>query len=426
MAAVAVLLFGCTSGDDEGSADGTEAGPDSSVDPAEAARAPGVTDDTIKVGVTYVDYEAIAEVADVPHGDNEAAYQALFDDINANGGINGRMVEPVFASVNPIGTAPAEEACLRLTEDEAVFAVIGFVYADASLCYLEAHDTAMIGGSMTPERLERATAPWFTPEAGSDMEIDVIRSFAESGLLDDDVAVFANITDEALLNETVVPLLDELGIEPVDTAVLDAPENDVAAQDAATAVIAERFKSAGAQTVMVIGGGGVTWAGGIESTDYRPATLFSSRASIDAYVADAAGRDPSVLEGAILGGLYTAPPDDDSRDPGMQDCVDIQVAAGLEDIDAADAPEGQTNVVEPAVCAYVALFTAIAEAAGEDLNYGTFRQAGNDLGELEIPGYPDPFTFGPPPAADGDPPVYLFEWDASEEAFLVQADQRVG
>lgn len=420
-AAVALLMLGCTASNDEGDEDeGTETGPGVSVDPAEADRAPGVTDDSIKVGVTFVDYEAIRDLADVPHGDNQAAYQALFDDINASGGINGRTLEPVYAAVNPIGTAPSEEVCLRLTEDEAVFAVIGFVYADAALCYLETHQTAMVGGSMTPERLDRAAAPWFTPEAGSDLETDVVRAFAEEGLFDEDFAVFANITDEALLNETVLPLLDELGVEPVDSAVLDAPEDDFAAQNAATAVIAERFKSAGAQKVLVIGGGGVTWASGIEATDYRPTTLFTGRASIDAYVGDEAGRDPSVLEGAIVGGLYAAPSGQGLEEPSIQDCMAIQEQAGLQLVEFSEMTEDGEGVADGSACGYVTLFRAIAEAAGEDLNYGTFRQAGHELGELEIPGFRDPFTFGPPPSADGDPRVYLFEWDASEAAFVMQ------
>lgn len=420
-AAVAMLMLGCTAGSDEGDEEeGTETGPSASVDPAEVALAPGITDDTIKVGVTFVDFAAIEDLTDIPHGDNEAAYQALFDDINANGGINGRTIEPVYAAVSPLGTEPAEETCLRLTEDEAVFAVVGFIYADASLCYLETHQTAVVGGSMTPERLERATAPWFTPEAGSDLETDVIRAFAEEGLFDEDFAVFANITDEALLNETVLPLLDELGVEPVDSAVLDAPEDDFAAQNAAAAVIAERFKSAGAQKVLVIGGGGVTWASGIEATDYRPTTLFTGRASIDAYVGDEAGRDPSVLEGAIVGGLYAAPTGEGLEEPSIQDCMAIQEQAGLELLESSEMTEDGEGVADGSACGYVTLFRAIAEAAGEDLNYGTFRQAGNELGELEIPGFPDPFTFGPPPSADGDPRVYLFAWDASEAAFVMQ------
>ena len=423
LAAVAALLFGCTSGsdDDEGAAGGTSG----TVDPAEADRAPGVTDDTIRVGVTYVDLEAIREVTNLDHGDYEAAYTALFDDINEQGGIHGRRIEPVFAPVSPIGTQPAEEACVRLTEDEAVFAVLGFFQADAVLCYLEAHDTAVIGGAMTDERLERAGAPWFTPEAGSDLEVDVVRKFAEEGVLDGPFAVFATIQDQALLNDTVQPLLDELGVEPVDTAVLDAPDNDVAAQNSATAVIAERFEAAGAERVLVVGSGGVTWANGIEATDYRPRSLFTTLNSIQAYTEDQAGRDLSVVEDAVVGGTYRSPPGEALDEPSAVDCFAIQQEAGLEIRDPAEVPEGEPVQIAASsnACAMVTLFRAIAEAAGEDLSYGSFRQAGNELGDVTLPGYPDPFTYGPPPAADGDPPVYLFGWDPSEDDFVLQEGQ---
>ena len=63
---------------------------------------------------------------------------------------------PVFAPINPIGTAPAQEACLKLTEDEKVFAAVGFFYFDAPLCYVSQHDTPILGGTMNPD----------VPEAG--------------------------------------------------------------------------------------------------------------------------------------------------------------------------------------------------------------------------------------------------------------------
>jgi hypothetical protein len=419
LAAAGLLLFGCTSGEqpDSGRGDngaGTGSGP-----------APGVTDDTIKIGVTYVDLAAVAEVVNLDHGDYEAAYGALFDDINAHGGIHGRTVEPVFAPVSPLGTQPAEEACVRLTEDEAVFAVLGFFQADAPLCYLEAHQTAVVGGAMTPERLERAAAPWFTTEPGSDLQGDAVRALADEGELDGEVAVFATAPDQALLEDTVLPLLDELGIEPVDTGVLDAPENDVAAQNAATGVIAERFRAAGADIVLVVGAGGVSWAGGIEATDYRPRTLFTDLNNILGYTTDEAGRDLSILDEAVAGHVYRAPADRPLDEwPNLRECLAIQREAGLEIEDPADVSEGEPEqfVASWSACRNVTLLRAIADAAGEDLNYGTFQQAGHDLGELTLPGFPDPFRYGPPPATDGDPPAYLFDWDPSGEDFVVRED----
>src|SRR5689334_22461614 len=94
LAVAAVLLVGCTAGDtDDTASDETTADGGSTPQTFPSGPAPGVTDDTIKVGVEFVDLEAIGDIATLDHGDYEAAYQAMFDQINADGGINGRQIE---------------------------------------------------------------------------------------------------------------------------------------------------------------------------------------------------------------------------------------------------------------------------------------------------------------------------------------------
>src|SRR6476619_3910781 len=97
-----------------------------------------VTKDQIKVGITYVDVASLKSAGiNLDHGNYEKSYMAVINDLNAKGGITGRKIVPVFAPVNPIGTDPAQAACVKLTEDEKVFAAIGFFLNDGPLCYLE-------------------------------------------------------------------------------------------------------------------------------------------------------------------------------------------------------------------------------------------------------------------------------------------------
>ena len=70
------------------------------------------------------------------------------------------------------------------------------------------------------------------------------------------------------------------------------------------------------------------------------------------------------------------------------------------------------------------LFRQIAEAAGDDLNNGTFGAAGYTLGETELPGAGGPATYGPD-SLDGDMPIYLLRLDA-DEARLVWDDEPTG
>ena len=80
LVAAGALLIGCTAGDDTASED-TAGGSATTVDSiaVPTGPAPGVTDDTVKVGVTYVDLASLGEVVNIDHGDYEVAYQALFD-----------------------------------------------------------------------------------------------------------------------------------------------------------------------------------------------------------------------------------------------------------------------------------------------------------------------------------------------------------
>ena len=395
----------------------TTTGGETATSEAPTGPAPGVTDDTIKIGVSYIDLEALGDIVDLDFGDYEATYQALFDDINASGGIHGRQIEAVYTPVTPVGTDSADAACVHLTEDEDVFAVIGYFQDDAVLCPVSTHATAVIGGNITEERYAQAEAPWFSTEPGQDAEVEAVRTMAEAGELDGNLGVFATILNEDDLNEVFLPLLDELGIEPVDSAVLDAPSDDVTAQNQATAVIAERFRSEGIDQVLAIAGAPLPLAKGLEPLDYRPDLRLSNLNAINAYVF---GGEPdlSILDGAVAGAIGT----DDYEPPSPGDCRSILLDAGVEEEypDPDSRPDGEPTPEASAgeACKNVDLLRQILEAAGPDLNYGTFQQAGESLGSVHLNDSEDAFTFGPYPSNDGDLPMYVFDWSPEDEEFV--------
>lgn len=402
--------------DDSGSSTTSPAG---ATYPDAEGPAPGVTDDAVRVGITYVDLEAVAGVGiDLDHGDYEAAYDAAFAAVNDAGGVHGRLLEPVFASVNPIGPTPAEEACVRLVEDEEVFLVVGFGLDEGPLCYLETYGVPFLGGQMTDERLSRSGAAWLTIEPSGDLQVDTLVAYAEQGHLDETFAVFA--IDQAFLDDTVLPALAELGAEPAATAVLEAAPDDTVAQVAETQIIAQRFEAEGATTVLVVGNAGPSWGAGIEDITYRPRVLATDQPSMLALLNNEDEPDTTILEGALVGGQF-GPQDAQFAEPAMQDCLAMLAEAGIEARDPATLQDGdaETHVSAFAACRYTALLTALLEAAGPNLNHATVQLAADSLGEVQIPGFPDPFTFGPGSAADGDPRVYLYEYDAAAADFVI-------
>lgn len=419
-AAVLLLATGCKSSSDTAKPTGTSGASGSSAAPVtNDPRAPGVTDDTIKIGITYVDFSSLGDAGiTLNHGDIEGAYNAIIDDINSKGGINGRKLEAVFAPISPIGTAAADAACTKLTQDDKVFVVVGFVSQDNALCYVDTNETPVVGGDMTAERLGKAKVAWYSTSPSDDTESDVIRKLGESGKLAGKVAVVGMTADQAAYNARVKPLLDELKVNVVDTAFLEDTGTDVNLGYSNAQTTAEKFKADGAEQVLGIGPnvaqGFIT---GLTRTDFRPELRFSSLGAPRAY-AQGQGNDLSAMPGALTGGGYDFNQFSSLGDP-TKECIGIQEAAGLPIVPLTEVPKGEPRQIAGSfdACQQLYLLKAVMEKAGKDLNFGTFKDAGDSLGSITLPFSPDPWNFGPTPHSDGDQPVYLYEFDEAGKTF---------
>lgn len=385
--------------------------------------APGVSDDEIVIGVTYVDTAALlAAGLDFDLGDHRSVYDALFADINAAGGIHGRQLRPVYGAIDATNPLAADEVCAQLTEDENVFLITGFFLADAVLCPVDLHQTAVVGGGMTPQRLEQAKAPWFSWTPDTDQPVQVIHELAERGELDGNVAVYASALDEETLTELVLPTLSELGVDLVADAVMDAPQDDTVATETAVRLIAERFDSEGADTVLLVGPSGATWPQYLaDSVDYRPKLLFLELTAARAFATNEATTDTSILVGSLSAGGY-GPDQARFEEAAMQECVATLASAGIEtpEPDNFDADDASNQPYQAAfqACPDVVLVQALLEATGPSLNYTTLAAAGEGL-EVAIPGDPVTRTYGAPPSADGDPSAYFFGWDEATRDFVL-------
>ncbi|MBT2452251.1 ABC transporter substrate-binding protein [Streptomyces sp. ISL-43] len=351
------------------------------------AVAPGVTADGIKVGITYPDLEAVRQFVQIDHGDYVAAYDAVIARINAQGGINGRLIVPVYAKINPVGPAPAQEACARLAQDEKVFAALGFFNSDDPLCYVETQRTAVFGGAFTEAGGARAKAPWFST-AGGDGITAAVAKFAEQGelLKGRKIAVVGSVLAPKDV-EKAKSALTQAGSAPVETATLDAAPNDTVAVAQQSAVIVERFRAAGADTVFAIGPISTSIGTQIEKTPWRPRFLFPDLGSGALYAADQAPHDWSVLAGATAAGIRS-----DFQDPEYLACLEDLYRADPSRRGTVLAPEAKpqgspdlyTSVLT--ACQNIALFRAVAAKAGTKLDYRTLKAAGDSLGAFHVPG----------------------------------------
>ena len=417
-----VMTAGCSTKSSTGgnaASTGTST-PKSSGDPGQ-----GVTAKTIKIGITYPDLAAIRNIVNIDHGDYKAAYTAVIDDVNAHGGVDGRMLVPVFAPVNPIGTAPADTACTKLTEDNKVFAVLGS--ADNPTCYITTHAVALVGTSVSPDQAQGAKAPWFSTALTDDHNlVKVLDAVNKKAVFTEHkVAVVGQSGDETAVQDVAVPELKKLGVDVVQTAINSAPTSDINAGYQQYGLIARKFQSSGADVVVAVGQAGTGWPKALQvnRSSYLPRLVAGSYNSLSAYVADTSGNDPAVLQNAVTGS-NNPPPAVSWNDPAMKSCVALvqqaEPNAKINNPITATAKTPNTWVSPSYACQNVALFVAIAKAAGSTLNNATFNQGGESLTNVVIPGFGGvPLHYGPE-SHDGNGAIYLANYDAARRNLVIE------
>lgn len=380
-----------------------------------AADDSAVTKDEIKIGVSYVDLAAVrAAGINRDHGDYEKAYQTVIDDVNAKGGVNGRKIVPVYVGIDPIGTDPAQQACVELTEDEKVFVVIGQFQGDAPICYVEQHETPIVGGAVTAENLARAKAAWYTLDPSEPDLALIVDALAEDGAFKGKVGVAAAAVEESSTEDVVLPALKKNKIK-YTVAINNAPTGDIPAGEAETDAILERFRADGVKTILAVGGSISQIAQRLAETDYRPRLVSTAQGNLAAYV-NTQGSDKSVLEGAVTGG-----PGFEYDDPDLTACRDMVAEATgntMVEFPEPGAPSYRTSA--DTACRYVALFVELAAAAGRKPTTAGFARAARKAGSVTVPGSgsiaydPKTHTFAQP--------VYLARFDQAEQRLVTDTE----
>jgi ABC-type branched-subunit amino acid transport system substrate-binding protein len=381
------------------------------------AASPGVSRDEIKIGVTYPDLDAIRDVTDISHGDYQKAYNAVIDELNKKGGIDGRKVVPVFAPINPIGTAPAQEACLKLVEDDKVFATVGFFYFDAPLCYVAQHDTPILGGTMDPTYLKQAKAPWMTLESGPEVTPRAVDALVKSGDLKGKVGVVALAAEEKnLLDAAVLPSLKRNGIKNT-VAIIDTPLTDTVAATQQAGTIAEKFESDGIKTVLLVGGAPSVFSNALKNTDYRPKLVGTPFSTFQGAAINKA-TDPALWKGSATADIAA-----EFKDPSLQTCYGtVERATGKTIVEHPEPGTPDYQASARSACVYISLFSQLARAAGKDLTVAGFGKAAAKLGSVTIPGLGtikyDPKTH------TWRQPLWTYKYDPTTQQ-LVQ-DKKIG
>ena len=235
--------------------------------PAEAEESAGVSDTEVRVGFIVVDQSRLGSTLGFTTpdaGDVEGQIETLAAAVNADGGIGGRDLVPVIRVFDALTDSATneEKLCRAFTEDDKVFAVVlmGMFQETARPCYA-AQSTLMLDQTLFPmDHTEAATlAPYLyqpsLPEYGQLLSglADAMR--AEDFLTDETrLGIIGIDTDQnrRVVEEQLLPRLEELGAEPVDTQWVDPTSSATLQAGQNQAVLA--FKESEVDRVVVVGG----------------------------------------------------------------------------------------------------------------------------------------------------------------------------
>jgi len=142
----------------------------------------GVTATTVKLGVVLLDIRALEPLGFAqPHftpQEQQQQYQTFIDQVNREGGLNGRKIVPDYKTYNALDTNGAQSGpaiCIQLAENDKVFAAIGVLGGNMDVCLTQQYgipaisNTSQITEAYSKSRyllmslfasLERAAANW--------------------------------------------------------------------------------------------------------------------------------------------------------------------------------------------------------------------------------------------------------------------------
>lgn len=374
-------------GDDGGGDDGADDGTDEP-EIVLTDSAPGVTATTIRIGVPVVDTVAIGWD---PPFDAEKIWQVAADTINADGGVLGREIELAMELVSPVDFDAQDEICVRFTEDDPVFAVMGVIRNEVPLCYTQLHDTIAINTFQTlPEVFEQSVAPMigFLPLAERSSAAQ-LRVLIESGLLDGRKVAINAAPDTVNVAEGMRDVLEAADIEVVSITNFESPSSDQLAIDNEMDINVEVWRDAGADVILPVPGVSVPVIGAVGRTGFDGLLVVTDAPGTDVGLLEGFGYDAAALNGAVA---VVSPNEADlyeADQAGVRECVDTFDDAFDDDppveLRPEDATTDQLGVMVRA-CQGLELFKLVAEAAGADLTNESFDAAADAMGEFTVTG----------------------------------------
>ncbi len=414
---------------DQADADEPEPEPEPVIEEPRTASFRGITEDTIQIGVGFWDTSVFGFGF---FGDPDLVWSALTGAVNARGGVNGRNLEYSIAGFNPASNEQMLAACISLTEDAQVFAVLGGMRGDANYCVFEQHETIHLGSQVNAEgeAFERARAPiaGFFP-AGNVRESSFIAELEAMGWFDGAQSIGVHYDGDSTagrLSDAVATELSELGLDLALTLNIDDLVLDEDTLESQTDIMREQARAADLDRIIIFGAaatGLITYG----ELDVDLAAVDSNNFT----TAINSGIDPADIDGTIATTSRISL-ESDPIDATTQQCLDDAQAAigdvrferpGPGVVNNADDPNYWSYTV--LACRDLDLFVQAAGAAGVNPTNDSFRTGIESLTNISLPEIPF-VSFAEGKYNGGDTlRLVMFDADADEDGELIPLGEPV-
>ena len=233
------------------------------------ANGPGITADTIKIGISYADDAEEANAAIGAAGatqiNQKQAWEAMLKYVNGHGGVNGRELVPVWHKLSATSTEAYDqqdqEVCAHWTQDDPVFVSDGaFKTENGISCFQEnGLVTIATNGLRYKSRAFFDRYPTYLEFDGVDND-SIAAMYADNmkkmGLFDQGHQLGIVTWDDpeyaTPTKNTLIPRLQKMGVNVADVQYITTPDSggEVAGPIGQVGNTAVRFKGEGITHVM--------------------------------------------------------------------------------------------------------------------------------------------------------------------------------
>ena len=371
----------------------------------------GVFPDRIKLGLLLTDLSnptGLQIGPGVEVEEQQKQWQAVIDELNEDGGVGGRRIEPVFRAATILDKDQMLATCAQLAKDDKVFAVLdagGAAIGEIPQCYTAEHGLPLLAGG--------AAGLWDDSFANSRGLLFIMhlrgsrlmRSFAAEltrsgrlkgktcGIVADQFQGASPKGGEALENE-----LEQRGCK---VARRDTLSGDLPTGSSQIPVVVQQMRTNGVDSVMLLANPvyATQFVQNAEGQGYRPDYNLTDwlGGTTDFGVQNLPAQAFERVAGVSSGRLGEARADIPEIPEAVR-CREIYERRTGQRLNRAEQGYNLTQTA----CAELQLCAKAAGSAGSDLTRAAFAGALSRLGAF-TPGYQSPgsFTPGKPDLADG-------------------------